>query len=343
MAEPVQASHAQEEPHHEQSFWRKFIFSTDHKVIGVQYSVTGLAFLFFGFCLMMIMRWQLAYPGEAIPFIGSLLGDSRAPGGIMLPDFYNELGAMHGTIMVFLGVVPLAVGGFGNFIMPLQLGAPDMAFPRINMISYWCLFMGGVTMFASFFLPTGAAANGWTSYSPLSDIALNGQTAWLIGMIFLITSSLLGAINFITTRGASPGARDDLDAPAVLLLVADRHRLPAAARLPAARSSQRAAVDGPGRFHQLLPARRPGGRRRGAGSERRRQSTALAAPVLVPGASRGLRPDPAGDGHRGRGHCQQLAEAALGLPLDGVLADLPRLHELHRLGATTCSSPAWVR
>ena len=199
MAEPVQASHAHEEHHHEQSFWRKFIFSTDHKVIGVQYSVTGLAFLFFGFCLMMIMRWQLAYPGEPIPLIGSLLGENRAPGGIMLPDFYNELGAMHGTIMVFLGVVPLAVGGFGNFVMPLQLGAPDMAFPRINMISYWCLFLGGVTMFASFFLPNGAAGNGWTSYSPLADIALNGQTAWLIGMIFLITSSLLGAVNFITT------------------------------------------------------------------------------------------------------------------------------------------------
>ena len=199
MAEPVHASPAHEEHHHELSFWRKFIFATDHKVIGVQYSVTGLAFLFFGFCLMMLMRWQLAYPGEPIPFIGSLLGDNRAPGGIMLPDFYNELGAMHGTIMVFLGVVPLAVGGFGNFVMPLQLGAPDMAFPRINMISYWCLFLGGVTMFASFFLPTGAAANGWTSYSPLSDIALNGQTAWLIGMIFLITSSLLGAVNFITT------------------------------------------------------------------------------------------------------------------------------------------------
>ena len=199
MAEPVHASPAHDEHHHEQSFWRKYIFSTDHKVIGVQYSVTGLAFLFFGFVLMMLMRWNLAYPGEPIPFIGSLLGDNRAPGGIMLPDFYNELGAMHGTIMVFLGVVPLAVGGFGNFVMPLQLGAPDMAFPRINMISYWCLFMGGVTMFASFFLPNGAAGNGWTSYSPLADIALNGQTAWLIGMIFLITSSLLGAINFITT------------------------------------------------------------------------------------------------------------------------------------------------
>lgn len=199
MAEPVHASPAHDEHHHEQSFWRKYIFSTDHKVIGVQYSVTGLAFLFFGFVLMMVMRWNLAYPGEPIPLIGSLLGDNRAPGGIMLPDFYNELGAMHGTIMVFLGVVPLAVGGFGNFVMPLQLGAPDMAFPRINMISYWCLFMGGVTMFASFFLPNGAAGNGWTSYSPLADIALNGQTAWLIGMIFLITSSLLGAINFITT------------------------------------------------------------------------------------------------------------------------------------------------
>ena len=199
MAEPVHASPAHEEHHHDQSFWRKYIFSTDHKVIGVQYSVTGLAFLLFGFALMMVMRWQLAYPGEPIPFIGSLFGENRAPGGVMLPDFYNELGAMHGTIMVFLGVVPLAVGGFGNFVMPLQLGAPDMAFPRINMISYWCLFMGGVTMFASFFLPNGAAGNGWTSYSPLADIALNGQTAWLIGMIFLITSSLLGAINFITT------------------------------------------------------------------------------------------------------------------------------------------------
>ncbi|NIP17620.1 MAG: cytochrome C oxidase subunit I, partial [Xanthomonadales bacterium] len=93
----------------EGSFWRKYVFSVDHKVIGIQYAVTGLAFLFFGFCLMMLMRWQLAYPGEPIPFIGGLLGDARAPGGIMLPDFYNELGAMHGTIMVFLGVVPLAV------------------------------------------------------------------------------------------------------------------------------------------------------------------------------------------------------------------------------------------
>jgi cytochrome c oxidase subunit 1 len=186
--------------HHEElPFWRKWIFSTDHKVIGIQYSVTGLAFLFFGFCLMMLMRWQLAYPGEPIPLIGGLFGDARAPGGVMLPDFYNELGAMHGTIMVFLGVVPLAVGGFGNFVLPLQIGAPDMAFPKLNMFSYWSLFVGGVVMLSSFFLPGGAAQSGWTSYAPLSDIASSGQTAWLIGMIFLITSSLLGSINFIVT------------------------------------------------------------------------------------------------------------------------------------------------
>ena len=117
----------------------------------------------------------------------------------MLPEFYNELGAMHGTIMVFLGVVPLAVGGFGNFVLPLQIGAPDMAFPKMNMASYWFLFLGGVTMLASFFVPGGAAQSGWTSYAPLAIIAGTGQTMWLIGMIFLITSSLLGAVNFITT------------------------------------------------------------------------------------------------------------------------------------------------
>src|SRR5437899_590114 len=148
---------------------------------------------------MMIMRWQLAYNGRPIPLIGSLFGPDKAPGGVMLPEFYNQLGAMHGTIMVFMGVVPLAVGGFGNFVMPLQIGAPDMAFPKINAFSYWAYFVGGVVMLSSFFVPAGAAQSGWTSYPPLSDIATMGQTMWLIGMIFLITSSLLGSLNFIVT------------------------------------------------------------------------------------------------------------------------------------------------
>ncbi len=194
------AAHAEHGHEHEElSFWRQYIFSLDHKVIGIQYAITGLLFLLFGFSLMMVMRWQIAYPGQPIPLIGGLLGESRAPGGIMLPEFYNQLGAMHGTIMVFLGVVPLAVGGFGNFVLPLQIGAPDMAFPRLNMASYWSFFMGGVVMFASFFVPGGAANSGWTSYAPLSVFATTGQTLWLVGMIFLITSSLLGSVNFIVT------------------------------------------------------------------------------------------------------------------------------------------------
>src|SRR5215471_21141202 len=202
MSEPaaVAAGHPHVEIHHEElGFWRQYVFSTDHKVIGIQYAVTGLLFLLFGFSLMMLMRWNLAYPGAALPMLGRILGDSRMPGGTMLPEFYNELGAMHGTIMVFLGVVPLAVGGFGNFVLPLQIGAPDMAFPRINMMSYWSYFLGGVTMLASFLVPGGGAQSGWTSYAPLAVIASQGQTIWLFGMIFLITSSLLGAVNFITT------------------------------------------------------------------------------------------------------------------------------------------------
>jgi cytochrome c oxidase subunit I len=193
-------SHVAHEAHHEElGFWRAYVFSTDHKVIGIQYAITGLLFLLFGFSLMMLMRYQLAYPESVLPVLGGLFGEARMPGGVMLPDFYNELGAMHGTIMVFLGVVPLAVGGFGNFVLPLQIGAPDMAFPRLNMASYWFFFLGGVTMLASFFNPGGAAMSGWTSYPPLANIASSGQTWWLIGMVFLITSSLLGAINFITT------------------------------------------------------------------------------------------------------------------------------------------------
>ncbi len=187
------------EAHPELGFWRKYVFSTDHKTIGIQYGISALCFLFFGFCLIMMARWQLAYPGQPIPLIGRLLPDTLVDNGAMLPDFYNQLGAMHGTIMVFMGIVPLAVGAFGNFVVPLQIGAPDMAFPRLNMMSYQAFFIGGVVMISSFFLPGGAASSGWTSYAPLADIATMGQTAWLIGMIFLIASSLLGALNFIVT------------------------------------------------------------------------------------------------------------------------------------------------
>ncbi len=207
------ASHAGDHGHdhgHELGFIQKYVFSVDHKVIGVQYTITSLFFLLFGFTLIMIMRWQLAYPAEEIPWIGKYLSESMAISGILSPDGYNALGAMHGTIMVFLGVVPLAVGGFGNYVLPLQIGAPDMAFPRLNMASYWVFLCGGIVMLGSFFVPGGAANSGWTSYPPLANVnnpagpgilghLLRGQTLWLIGMVFLITSSLLGSVNFIVT------------------------------------------------------------------------------------------------------------------------------------------------
>jgi cytochrome c oxidase subunit 1 len=206
------------EDHYNPGFWRKWVFSTDHKMIGIQYGTTGLAFLFFGFCLMMIMRWQLAHPGHAVPVIGWLLQDIFGPSafradasgikGVLTPDGYNSFGAMHGTIMVFFGIVPVAFAAFGNFVVPLQIGAPDMTFPRINMASFWCFFISCIFMLVSFFMPGGAAKSGWTSYPPLSGIAdlipsnyffFNGQTLWVCGMVFNITASLLGSVNFIAT------------------------------------------------------------------------------------------------------------------------------------------------
>ncbi len=184
---------------HKPSFIRKYVFSLDHKVIGLQYMFTSLVFLMVGFLFMLLIRWQLANPGQPIPLIGGLFPDSMAPGGVMLPEFYNQLGAMHGTIMVFLGIVPLGVGFYGNYMLPLQIGAGDMAFPRLNMMSYWVYFIGGVVMLSSFLAPGGAPASGWTSYPPLSIIATSGQTLWLISMTFIITSSLFGSINFIVT------------------------------------------------------------------------------------------------------------------------------------------------
>jgi cytochrome c oxidase subunit I len=195
--------------HHDAPFWRKYIFSTDHKMIGIQYGFTALLFLAFGFFLMMVMRWSIAYPDRAVPILQDLpwfqawLDDS----GKVTGDLYNMFGAMHGTIMVFLGIVPLAFGAFGNYVTPLQIGAPDMAFPRLNMASYWLYLLGGVLMFVSFFLPSGAAKAGWTNYSPLANttdlhygsLFWTGQTQWLMAMALLISSSLLGAVNFICT------------------------------------------------------------------------------------------------------------------------------------------------
>lgn len=187
--------------HHEQNFWQKYIFSGDHKVIGIQYGIVSLLFLFLGFVLISCMRWQLAYPGQPLPILGNLINDLYGgENGVMTPEIYNMFGAMHGNIMVFLAIVPLGFAAFGNYIVPLQIGAPDMAFPRLNMASFWLFFIGAVLIFGSMFIPGGPAQAGWTSYSPLaSSVPTNGQAYWLVGLVILVASSLLGAVNFIAT------------------------------------------------------------------------------------------------------------------------------------------------
>ncbi len=193
------------EPDHEdhRSFWRKYVFSTDHKVIGSQFLVMSLFFLFVGGALAMMMRWQLGWPGEAMPG-GGVFGDAKAVEGILLPEFYNSLVTMHGTIMIFFAIMPLLVGVFGNWLIPLQVGAADMAFPRINMASFWTAVPAGVIMLASFFVTGGAAAAGWTGYPPLSAVpeysgVYMGQQLWCISLIILGFASLMGAVNYITT------------------------------------------------------------------------------------------------------------------------------------------------
>ena len=217
----------------------------------------------------------------------------------MLPEFYNQLGAMHGTIMVFLGVVPLAVGGFGNYVMPLMIGAPDMAFPKLNMASYWVYFIGGCVMLASFFMPGGAAQSGWTSYPPLSVItATNGQTWWLIGMIFLITSSLLGSVNFIVTivqlRAKGLGF---FRLPFFVWAQFVTSFLLLLAFPPLEAAGVLQLMDKVAGTSFFLPSGLVVGNRP-LDDLGRRQRAAVAAPVLVPRAPRGVRADSARDGHR---------------------------------------------
>jgi len=181
---------------------------TDHKTVGLQYGLTALFFLLVGFLLMILMRWQLAWPGQPLPaWLVPMLGEANAPGGIMLPEFYNQLVAMHGSVMVFLAVVPLAAAAFGTYFVPLQIGANAMAFPRLSAVSFWLYLAAGLVMLASFFVEGGAANSGWTSYVPLAVIATAGQNFWLAGIILIGMSSMLGAINMLVTivQGRAPG------------------------------------------------------------------------------------------------------------------------------------------
>ncbi len=189
--------------HDEPSFIRRYVFSTDHKMIAKQFLVMSLVFLALGGLLAAIIRWQLGFPGSPMPG-GGVLPETMAPGGIILPEFYNSMVTMHGTFMIFFAIMPLLVGVFGNLLIPLQIGAPDMAFPRLNMLSFWLAVPAGFLMLASFAVEGGAAGAGWTAYAPLSasgeytGVHL-GQQLWLASLFILGFSSITGAVNYITT------------------------------------------------------------------------------------------------------------------------------------------------
>ncbi|HSP93149.1 MAG TPA: cbb3-type cytochrome c oxidase subunit I [Thermoanaerobaculia bacterium] len=180
------------------SFWRKYIFSLDHKVIGKQYMFYALMMLIVGGLLAILVRWQLAWPGKPIGFMGKLFPEGM-PNGQMLPEFYNSLFTMHATIMIFFAIMPILIGAFGNFVVPIQIGARDMAFPTLNMLSFWTAVPAAVIIIWSFFVTGGAAQSGWTSYVPLAIVQTRGQTLWALSLLILGLSSLLTSVNFITT------------------------------------------------------------------------------------------------------------------------------------------------
>jgi cytochrome c oxidase subunit 1 len=190
------------------SIWTKYIFTVDHKVIAKQFLFLALFFLAIGGTQAMLIRWTLAHPNIPFPVLGKLLfPDSN---GIVTPETYGMLFTMHGTIMIFFAITPLLIGCFGNLLIPLMIGARDMIFPTLNMLSFWTMFVGSVLLLASFFVPMGAAAGGWTVYPTLSTNIGQpglGQSLWCLAIYFAGTASIMGSINYITTviRLRAPG------------------------------------------------------------------------------------------------------------------------------------------
>src|SRR5438128_1805266 len=190
-------------------FIRKYIFSLDHKVIGIQYILLALTAVLVGMLMSVLMRVNLSWPGSHIKILETLF-PTGAPGGVMGPEFYLSLLTMHGTIMVFFVLTTAPQGGFGNYFLPIQIGADDMAFPVLNMMSFWVTGVGFVVLLAAIFFSGSSATvgpiGGWTGYAPLSalgQIAGPGQgmgmNLWIISIAIFCVGSLLGALNFITT------------------------------------------------------------------------------------------------------------------------------------------------
>src|SRR5947207_12132524 len=183
----------------------KYVFSTDHKVIGKQYFGLALVSVFIGMTLSWLMRFHLVWTNAAIPGL-QLLSKNGAPGGVMTPEYYLSLLTMHGTLMVFFVLTNAPFAGFGNYFLPIQVGAEDMAFPRFNMMSFWTTLVAFLVLILAFIIPDGPPISGWTSYAPLSAVGKDagpgmgwGMNLWAISIAIFCIGSLLGALNFIAT------------------------------------------------------------------------------------------------------------------------------------------------
>jgi cytochrome c oxidase subunit 1 len=199
---------------HELGFIKKYVFSTDHKIIGIQFLITTILMMMVGGGLALAVRWQLARPWERMPLFGDMV--FAAEGGQISPDAYTMLFTMHATVMIFLVIIPVLAGAFGNFLIPLQIGADDMAFPTLNMLSYWFMWPAIFLFGSSFFMYGGGPAAGWTAYPLLSLLreaapgSGDAQTLWLLGLTFVGVSSMMGSVNACPGYDAVPYAADDL-------------------------------------------------------------------------------------------------------------------------------------
>jgi cytochrome c oxidase subunit 1 len=177
----------------EESVWSKYIFSTDHKIIGLQYMFTGMFMALFGGFMAYVFRMQLAFPGVSVPGYG-----------VVTPYDYNALVTNHGTIMIFWVAMPVLIAGFGNYLIPLMIGCDDMVFPRLNRLSYQIFFLSTVLILISLVVPGGGFGGAWTAYPPLSTSAVYNHTPWgaplwLLAVALEFVAFLLGGINFLTT------------------------------------------------------------------------------------------------------------------------------------------------
>ncbi len=174
-----------------------WLFSRDHKVIGLQFLFSSLLWLAIGGLLALAIRWQLAWPWSGIPLLGRWLFADN--GGQITPEFYNVLFTMHATVMVFFVVIPVLSGAFGNYLIPLMIGARDMAFPTLNMLSYWLMWPAFGLLVASVLVPGQGPSSGWTAYPPLSELFSDSQSLWVGSLLMTGIASMLGAINYVTT------------------------------------------------------------------------------------------------------------------------------------------------